>query len=210
MTDRPNLNYFTHSAFLSFDSAKGVLTSRGGTRMLGVSEDFLRGFVVACEYEAGEATRTILSSCGKFYGRKLATRCEQELGEYARTPLRDRPMAHFEALIGDLWNGLGMGQLSIDFSAGRFGLIPITLVNSPMQDIGPKGHVADDLLRGILEGFFMHFAGEELSCTQTGDTRLGSKDGTTFILAFPETTKRVVELVATKISHTQIVAKLTG
>ena len=57
MPDRSNLNYFTHPAFLSFDSAKGVLTSRGGTRMVGISEDFLRGFVVACEYEAGEATR---------------------------------------------------------------------------------------------------------------------------------------------------------
>lgn len=210
MSDRPNLNYFTNSAFLSFDSAKGVLTNRSGTRMLGVSEDFLRGFVVACEYEAGEATRTILRSCGKFYGRRLAMRCELELGQYAGTPLRDRPMAHFEALVADLWSGLGMGQLSLDFSQGRYGLIPVTLLHSPMQDIGPKGHVADDLLCGILEGFFASFGGDELACTQTGDARLGSKEGTTFILAFPETTKRVVELLATKISHSQIVAKLTG
>lgn len=58
------INYFTDPAFLSFDNRAGILRSRGGTRMLGVSEDFLRGFVDACEYETGQATPGILRRCG--------------------------------------------------------------------------------------------------------------------------------------------------
>lgn len=209
MTQRLQLNYFSHPSFLSFDSVKGILTSRGGTRLIGVSEDFLRGFVNACEYEAGDATRTILRSCGKFYGKRLANRVEDELGRFAGVPLRDRPMAHFEALLSDLFSSLGMGQIQIDFQAGRFGILPVSLQNSPMQDIGPKGHTADDLLAGILEGFFSVYAGEEIVCIQTGDLRLGSKEGTTFILAFQDNSKKVTELLAGKLTHSQIVSKLS-
>lgn len=209
MPQHPQLNYFTHPSFLSFDSGSGVLSSRGGTRLVGVSDDFLRGFVIACEYEAGDATKTILRSCGRFYGKRLAARMEAELGAFAEKPLRDRPMAHFEALIADMFSGLGMGQIQIDFAAGRFGFLPVSLQNSPMQDIGPKGHVADDLFCGLLEGFFSSFAGEEIVCIQTGDMRLGSKEGTTFLLAFPDLVKRISELLASKLSHTQIVQKLS-
>lgn len=207
MTQRPQLGYFTHPSFLAFESSKGVLSSRGGTRLVGVSDDFLRGFVLACEYEAGDATKTILRSCGRFYGSRLAARIEAELGTFAGSPLRDRPMAHFEALIIDLFSGLGMGQIQIDFAAGRYGILPVSLQNSPMQDIGPKGHVADDLFCGLLEGFFSCFAGDDIVCIQTGDLRLGSKDGTTFLLAFPDQVKRVSELIASKLSHAQVVQK---
>lgn len=51
MTTLRPLNYFSRDSFLRTDLTAGVLRSQGGTRLLGVGEDFLRGFVAACEHE---------------------------------------------------------------------------------------------------------------------------------------------------------------
>lgn len=208
MSERRDLNYFTHPSFLRLDVAAGILRSRGGTRLVGISDDFLRGFVLALEHETETATPHILKRCGVFFGERLARRFEQELSAYAGVSLRDRPMLEFEALLCDLWQGTGLGALSVDFSRGAQGFLPVKLENSPMQDIGPKGHVADDLLCGILEGFVGHFAERGLRCKQTGDVRVGDKEGTTFILTSEDTMPQVEALVQQRQRHSQIVARL--
>ena len=203
------LRYFSSPSFVRTDLSAGTLRSQGGTRLLGISEDFLRGFVMACEHETGPATVLILHRCGQFYGAGLARRSEAELSAHLGKSLRDCSMNEFQILVEDLWNGYGLGQLKTDWSCGQNGFLALKLSHSPMQDIGPKGHVADDLFCGLLEGFFSSFAGEEIVCIQTGDMRLGSKEGTTFLLAFPDLVKRISELLASKLSHTQIVQKLS-
>jgi predicted hydrocarbon binding protein len=210
MLEKRNLNYFSAPSFLKLDVAAGVIRSRGGTRMLAVSEDFLRGFVTACEHEAGKAAPLILRRCGTFFGARLARRFEAEIGSYAGVSLRDRSMLELNGLMEDLWNGCGYGQLTIDWSKGSAGIIPIVLENSPMQDIGPKGHTADDLFCGIFEGFIGHFAESGMRCVQTGDRRLGDKEGTTFILGFEDTMGRITGLLADKQPHSRIVARLSG
>lgn len=214
MSYRPNLNYFSHPSYVTQDSDAGVLRSRGGTRLLGISDDFLRGFVLACEDEAGSATPLLLRRCGSFYGQRLAERIERELQSFADTPLHSRTMPEFAALVEDLWNGLGMGRITADYRHVQLGLIAVQLQHSPMQDIGPKGHTADDLLCGIIEGFFRYFTGagneggEGLRALQTGDQRLGDREGTTFILGFTEVTRQVEALIAQRLPHSEILKRL--
>lgn len=215
MSYRPNLNYFTHPAFVALESDTGVLRSRGGTRLLGISEDFLRGFVLACEDEAGSATPLLLRRCGSLYGQRLAERCERELQAFAGVPLHSRTMPEFGALVEDLWNGLGMGRIQVDYRHVQLGILPIKLLHSPMQDIGPKGHTADDLLCGIIEGFFRHFTGaggaegpDVLRALQTGDQRLGDREGTTFILGFAEAARQIEEMVAQRLPNSEILKRL--
>lgn len=202
------LNYFTSPNFLRADLQAGVLRSRGGTRLVGLSADFLRGFVRACEHEAGAATPVILRRCGLFYGGRLARRIEGELNAHLTAPLRDCLMLEFDGLLKDLWCGLGMGELEVGWPCGQRGFLPVTLVNSPLQDIGPSGHVADDTFCGLLEGFFGHFATDGLTCLQTGDLRLGDKAGTTFILAVPDVLPRLQSLIRSKTAHAAIVSQL--
>lgn len=204
------LRYFSSPAFLQTDLKAGVLRSRGGTRLVGISADFLRGFVTACEHETGPATPLILRRCGQFFGSRLAKRYEGELSRYLDQGLRDISMGAFDILIRDLWEGCGLGELTIDWSAGQNGFLPVLLGHSPMQDIGPKGHVADDMFCGVLEGFLNHFSGDSLACVQTGDARLGDKGGTTFILAGPGLMPRVQSLVKVATPHAQLVAQLRG
>ena len=208
MSERHELNYFTHPAYLRLDVKAGVLRSRGGTRMLVVNDDFLHGFVTACEHEAGPAATLILRRCGEFFGGRLARRFEAELGSFAGVSLRDRRMVELDALIRDLWCGCGLGEVEIDWSAGEHGFLPIRLKDSPMQDIGPSGHVGDDMFCGIFGGFFAEFCGSDMRCVQTGDARLGDRDGTTCIVAPFEIARRIEGLRANRSRHADVVAAL--
>jgi len=208
MTPLRPLNYFSSSTFLHTDLKAGVLRSRGGTRLVGISEDFLRGFVLACEHEAGPATVLILRRCGRRFGSRLAMRCESETSSYRGQSLRDFNMGEFDVIVRDMWHGFGLGEISIDWACGKHGFLPVKLTDSPMQDIGPKGHVADDMFCGIVEGFIGYFSADSLTCVQTGDARLGSKEGTTFILAGPELLPRVESLLAAKTAHSAIVSQI--
>lgn len=208
MSDHPQLNYFTHPAYLRLDVKAGVLRSRGGTRMLVVNDDFLHGFVAACEHEAGPAAGLILRRCGEFFGGRLARRFESELGSFAGVSLRDRRMVELDALLRDLWHGCGLGEVEVDWSTGEHGFLAIRLVDSPMQDIGPSGHVGDDMFCGIFGGFFAEFCGADMRCVQTGDARLGDREGTTFIVAPFAIAKRIEGMRANRSRHADIVAAL--
>jgi uncharacterized protein len=208
MSERRELNYFRHPNFLRCDIQAGVLRSRGGTRFVAISEDFLRGFVTACEDEAGPAAALVLRRCGEFFGARLARRFEAEIGQFAGVSLRDRQMAEFDELIRDLWRGCGLGDVEIDWARGERGFLAVRLVDSPMQDIGPSGHVGDDMFCGILAGFFGEFCDAEMRCVQTGDLRLGDREGTTFIVAPFEVAKRVEGMRANRSRHSEILAAL--
>lgn len=208
MTERRELNYFTHPSFMRLDVKAGVLRSRGGTRMLMINDDFLRGFVAACEHEAGPAASLVLRRCGEFFGARLARRFEAEIGQFAGVSVRDRPMVELDGLIRDLWRGCGLGVVEVDWTCGQFGFLAIRLADSPMQDIGPSGHVGDDMFCGIFGGFFGEFGDADMRCVQTGDARLGDRDGTTFIVAPFAVAKRIEGMRANRIRHAEIVAAL--
>jgi hypothetical protein len=210
MLARRPLNYYSGPLYVRSELKSGVLRSRSGVRLVGISEDFLRGFVAACEHEAGPATALILRRCGSLFGRRLASRCEAELSAYLGHGLADCMMVEFDILLQDLWRGHGLGELGVDWSRGQFGFLSVKLAHSPMQDIGPKGHVADDMFCGVLEGFLGHFSNDTLSCVQTGDIRLGARDGTTFILATAALLPRVKTLAASGVAHSKLVEQLSS
>jgi predicted hydrocarbon binding protein len=164
MLHKRRTDYFSGPGFLTFNSKTGVLRSRGGTRMIGVSDDFLRGFCIALEYETGAAAPAVLRRCGEFFGQRLARRFETELGQFAEISIRDRTMAEFDALVVDMFIGCGLGQIRIDWDKGQFGFLAINLENSPMQDIGPSGHVNDDMFSGTLLGFFGAYCDGAMQC----------------------------------------------
>lgn len=206
-TVRKNLNYFTSPEFLSFDVDKGVLNSRSGVRMIAINDDWLRGFVGALETEAGQATPAILRRCGEFFGDRLAQRFEREISDFAGVPLRDRTMNEFTVLLEDLWVGCGMGKIEVDWARSST-CLPVRLHHSPMQDIGPSGHVGDDLFGGVLLGFFGRFSEQRLEIFQTGDERLGDRDGTTFVLGPKAVVERIRALKADGLRHRELLDKL--
>jgi predicted hydrocarbon binding protein len=210
MFEKRNLNIYSHPSGIGLDTRKGVVSNRSGTRLIGITEDFLRGFVAAIENEVGPATQLLLRKCGVVFGKRLAQRFENEISTFAGVAARERPMAEFGQLLIDLWSTYGFGGLKVDWTKGAAGILPIKLDGSPMQDIGPKGHVADDLFTGILQGFFSHFTDPSIRCVQTGDLRLGNREGTTFIITTDKQAKRVEQLAGERLPHSEIVARMSN
>lgn len=208
MFEKRNLNYYSHPVGLQLDVRRGLVRNRSGSRVVGVSEDFLRGFVASIEHEIGPATRMVLRKCGVMFGGRLARRFENETSAFAGTALQERPLNEFSGLLSDLWSSYGFGELLVDWDCGKSGYLPVRLNGSPMQNIGPTGHVSDDLFTGILQGFFAHFIDPGVRCVQTGDLRLGSKEGTTFIVGTEPYAKRAEQMANDRMLHSQIVVRL--
>lgn len=206
MLERRNLNYFTHPAFLRLDAEAGVLRSRGGTRLVGVTEDLLRGLLSACERVKGDGAARVLRRCGAAFGARLGRRFEAELAQYSGLSVRDRPMGEFDALLTDLWHGAGLGHLAVDWAHAQSGHIPLRLKDCPLLSLG-TGAAADELATGLLEGFIGHFAEPGLRCVETGRPAEDGA-GTTFVLAFEEDAARVESLLSQGLPHAQIVARL--
>lgn len=209
MLTSPGLNYFRDPNFLQLDVKAGVIRTKAGTRMIGVNEDFLKGFVAAVEYECGPAATVVLRKCGAHFGKRLGERFEADLFKVTGMSTADRPMMEFDFLVRDMWEQTGMGLIDIDWEKGQHGFLPVKLEHSPMQDIGPKGHEGDDMFTGIIEGFIIHFADAAMRCIQTGDMRLGSKDGTTFIVGFEDKVAKAESMAQDGTRHRDIVEALS-
>lgn len=199
--------FFGRPDYLNFDVDAGVLRNRCENRLIAVNDEWLRGFVSALEHETGGAAPGVLRRCGEVFGARLAQRFESEVSQLGEVHLRDRLMNEFCVLLDDFWRASGMGELHINWEhAERF--LSIRLVGSPMQDIGPSGHTGDDLFAGILLGFFDHFADADIKLVQSGDERLGDKEGTTFLLGSPEVIEKARLLREGKLHHGEIVKQL--
>jgi predicted hydrocarbon binding protein len=208
MLQKRRTDYFTSPGFVTLDSKTGVLRTRGGTRMLGVSEDFLRGFCVALEYEIGSSAPAVLQRCGEFFGQRLARRFESEIGQFSEMSIRDRTMVEFDALVVDMFSGCGMGALRVHWDLGRFGFLAIDLDSSPMQDIGPSGHVNDDMFAGTLLGFFGTFCDGPMRCLQTADYRRGDR-ATKFVVVPEASSEEISTMMGRGSKHDAIVAYLS-
>lgn len=204
------LNYYSREDYLNLDVQGGTIATAAGTRVIGVNQDFLRGFLKAIEFECGQAMPQIVRKCGVKFGSRLGQRFETELFNFSSTSTRDRAMIEFDYLLKEMWSRHGMGQLDVDWTCGQYGFMPMALDGSPTKDLGPKGHEGDFLFAGILEGFFSYFTDEAMFCVQTGDERLGSKDGTTFIVAPMEIAEKAETMAAEEIRHRDIVQKLSS
>ena len=142
--------------------------------------------------QTGPATGLVLRRCGSFFGARLARRSEAELSVYLsrslRATARRQSSPSWCRPVAEQRHGRAPHRLvarSVRLSFGK-------LLNSPMGHRA-QGAPADDLFEGLIEGFLGHFTDESLTCIQTGDLRLGDKDGTTFVLVPPDLGARVRE-----------------
>jgi hypothetical protein len=208
MSERRELNYFTSIRTSCASTPRpGCCAAAAGRGSSSVSEDFLRGFVAACEHETGPAATLVLRRCGEFFGARLARRFEAELGQYAGVSLRDRQMAEFDELVRDLWRGCGLGDSRSTGPAASTGSWRCA---DRQPDAGHRAERARRRRHVLWDpgGFFSGFCDAEMRSVQTGDLRLGDREGTTFIVAAFEVAKRVEGMRANRSRHSEILAAL--
>ncbi len=187
-------NYFDELAYVRADVAAGTLHARGGTRIVALTGDFLRGLGESLSAECGPAANRVLKSAGKTWGRQFAERVERELGDYEGEPLRDRSFGEFAGRLAAAFSHHGFGTLALDAANAPIGVLVARLANAPE---GPE------LLGGFLAGVFSHFAGQDLDAlaTESGPTR-------TYLLSLPERLAHVADAPARGQSHAEVLAAL--
>lgn len=207
MTFRPN--YFAEGDYLSTDVRKGVMRNRAGTRMLALTDDFLRGLWNALDTECGPAAATVLKSCGKRWGRNYAKRFSRELEDYYQRPVREFPLPMFETYLTEAFAHHGWGKLKLDYSRYHQGIIVLSFVEAVYGSlVGKSTGPVDHLLSGVLAGMFAELTGEELDCLQTACISTGEPESR-FIVSLGSRIKKVADRPAQGKDHAAILQELS-
>jgi len=127
MTAKVRSDYFAEGDYVVTDPGKGVMRSRAGTRMVALTEDFLRGLREALDSECGPGADLVLRTCGRAWGADFARRVEKELSEFHGKPLQSEPLGSFEASLTSLFSHHGWGATRFDFTQHARGLIVVAV-----------------------------------------------------------------------------------
>jgi uncharacterized protein len=198
-------DYFDEN-YVKFDVDDGVIKNRAGTRLLALSEDFLRGFRKAVMDETGDAHHVVFETCGKTWGENLARRFQKETALYYECEFEALPMSMFSLLFKNFWARHGWGELEINWEQGYHeGVFEVVIHNPAFSSIFGAEGLNDDIFVGVLSAFFSRFAGRELQCIQTEESVSGDIRLSRFILSLPERLARVPDMVLSQKSHQDIV-----
>jgi predicted hydrocarbon binding protein len=191
-------DYFADDDYTRTDVAAGVAHDRAGTRLVGLTEDFLTALYQTLAAECGPAAVAVLKAAGRDWGVHWAQRLATELGEFHGETLAAASVARFQADLQSAFRHLGWGLLTLDFSKYDKGLL-IAEVR-----YAPAGEATDALLAGALSGLFSQFTGRTLDAVGT----LPRSDARRFVIALPERLERVAEALDRRRSHEEIVTVL--
>jgi predicted hydrocarbon binding protein len=191
-------DYFADDNYIHTDVATGVTRDRAGTRLLGLTEDFLVAVRQTLDAECGAGTVRVLDAAGHDWGRALADRISAELEAYRGEPLAASSVARFEADVQSAFRQLGWGVLSLDFGRYDKGILIAEVRHAP------TGEPSDALLAGALAGLMSHVAGRKLAAAATpavGELRR-------FVIALPERLEQVGDALHRRRPHDEIVRAL--
>ena len=200
-------NYYNDD-YLETNTRTGVTTNRAGTRLLALSSDFLLGLHQALAMECGEAAATVFRTCGRTWGRQFAVKFEQELTQFYGRPMREFPVALFEACLKQAFSRHGWGRVEIDYSYHEHGLIIVDLPDCIYADLlGKQAPEGDPLMAGLLAGLFSHLSGQNLDALQTLSKAKGDAHNR-FILTLPARVQRAERLLDQGKKHDEILQAL--
>lgn len=202
--------YFDMESFLKRDIALGVTRSRGGTRYITLTSDFLRGLHRALNEEAGEAWYFILYRCGLHWGNRMAERLDRDFTNHFNMSTHQLDMRLFIALIETYFTSNGWGRLRLDLRHVNHGIIEAELENPLYASlVGRSERGVEALVAGQLGAIFSHFSKAELLCHQTECVALGDPVAR-FIISDAKRLDPVPDWAEERVTHEEILGRLMG
>ena len=200
-------NYYNDD-YLETDVRSGVTTNRAGTRLLALSSDFLLGLHQALSTECGEAASTVFRTCGRTWGRQFGVKFERELTQFYGRPMREFPVALFEACLKEAFSRHGWGRVEIDYGHHEHGFIIVDLPDCIYADLlGKQATEGDPLMAGLLAGLFSHLSCQNLDAVQTMSKTRGETNNR-FLLTLPSRVQSAQRLLEQGKKHDEIVTAL--
>lgn len=203
-------NYYAEGLYCQTDVRRGVTRTRGGTRLLALTADFLVGFRRAVIDECGPAADTVFASCGRKWGGFLARRFEAEMSAFHGRPLAEMSLAKVQALLADLFSHHGWGIVRLDLTRHEQGLVVVTADDPIFAAVsGPSDKPVDSLLAGVLAGFLSGLFGRDLDCVQTACKARG-EPASRFVVGLATRLTGARGWVESGKTHDQVVAELAA
>lgn len=202
--------YFSRPDYFRADVALGTLRTAAGTRMCVLTDDFLRGFRAAVQFECGKATDRVFKKCGVRWGTTFVQRFDRELTDHYGVPARDVSAGLVIHCLDEAFRYHGWGKLAVDLAHYDAGLVCLTLTDSVLAEVsGAADKPADALMAGFFAGIFRHYAQQELDCQQTDCPTRGA-DASRFVVGLPDRLAEVPKWVAERVGHAAVVRRLTA
>ena len=159
-----------------YDLREGTVRTADNMRMIYLSSDIVRGIHQALTYEAGEAWRIILHSCGYLWGKNVFKTLSKDLKLMVQQDLKQLPVGDFTYLLEQFFSTHGWGRAKFHLDdAERYGIVRVSLRHSLFVEVlNQTEERVDGMIEGILHGFFEQISGDtELSCIEARCARLG-------------------------------------
>jgi len=165
-------NYFSPRFYVKSDPATGLLSTRKGDRLVAVPDFLLRSIHRALQSEAGQAGTLALYTFGFGWGGSFFDHIRGEIESYKGTTIMATNAVEFFATMRQLWTVHGMGNLTIDFSHRKYGLIVVTTENSVLttgSEIGLQSSQLPwhQLQAGFIAAWFARWAGKDIRACAT-------------------------------------------
>ncbi len=178
---------FGHDS-LSFDLFEGTVLSAAGAKVLYLSSDVIRGIHQALHHEAGEAWTVIMKSCGRAWGRRVATALERELRTVAGRRFESVTVAEYLDLVQSYFAYHGWGRMFVHIDGiETHGVFRAELRGSLFRETlaevdGPVDHLVAGMLLGLLE----QASQAELDVLEIEAPRQDATSVTHFVITAPE------------------------
>lgn len=128
-------SYFNPRAYVKSNPATGLLASRQGKRLIALPELLINSIHDTLREEAGEAAPIAFYTFGFSWGKSFYERMRKELEVYNGCSIDEMNAPEFFATLQQLWGVHGLGQIMVDFSFAKQGLLLVTIENSGISKI---------------------------------------------------------------------------
>lgn len=200
--------YYSRPDYFTADVTKGTIRTPAGTRICALTDDFLRGFRTAVQFECGKATDRVYKRCGFRWGTSFVERFDREMTEYFGVPAREVSAGLVERALDEAFRAHGYGRLAVDYAEYDHGFIQVTLTDSVMPAVvGRADKPTDALMCGFFAAVFGFYANAELDCAQTQCPSRGA-ESSRFLVGLASRLTPVPKLVADNLTHATILTRL--
>ena len=200
--------YCSRPDYFTADVANGTIRTPTGTRVCALTDDFLRGFRAAVQFECGKATDRVYKRCGFRWGTSFVERFDREMTESFGVPAREVSAGLVERALDEAFRAHGYGKLAVDYAEYDHGFVQVTLTDSVMPAVvGRADKPSDALMCGFFAAVFGFYANAELDCAQTQCPSRGA-ESSRFLVGLAARLVPVPKLVADNLSHAAILTRL--
>lgn len=175
--DLPPTPYFQRKTYLKSDFSEGVVRTETGRRVIILPQELIRGVHEAIEYETGRAWNLVAYLCGRRWGERLLHSVREEWRHFHRTSVDHAEFPIFQTWLVEYFRYHGWGEIEIDFSMERDGLVQFWIRDSVLDRLLPdlSGGYVNEIFSGLLAAWVSWFGSAELECVEVESPQLGAE-----------------------------------